>query len=1009
VQIARRQDRALEELTRIINLGDHPLLSTFEVTSASGRCYQVRIRSVATRLNSCTCPDYRTNTLGTCKHIEGVLMHLEREMGARFRVLAASSPEVAQVFLQHAEATRVRLTRPLPADDRLAEVLDRHFDPAGVLQGETLRSLPALLAELEALPAETQGLVRVDEEVHQHLDQLEDLESIRTQKQWFLRQVDNGARSVDVISTRLYPYQHDGMLHLAFGGRTLLADDMGLGKTVQALAAASLLHQLRDIRKVLVVCPASLKHQWAREIRRFTSFEVAVVEGELARRRRIYRRPPFYSIINYELVRSDLEELLDLAPDLVILDEAQRIKNWRTKTADTVKRLSSRYAFVLTGTPLENRLDELYSVFQFIDPKILGPLWRFNDRYFKGHFRSSGSFKVEGYKNLDELRRRIAPYVLRRTREEVMHDLPERIDNSFFVELTTEQADAYAGFERTVAQLGARAERRPLTPEEHQVLLSCLAKMRMICNALALHDPEIEPRQVERTAPKLRELGLILDDEVVAAGRKAILFSQWSRMLQLVEPILERRGIGYVKLTGNVPSHKRGELIERFFTDDACRVFLSTDAGGVGLNLQAASLVINLELPWNPAVLEQRVGRAHRHGQRQVVQVVNLITRGTIEERMLDTLSVKRHLLAGVLGGDDAADELTFGDSSTGLLQQLARQLRPAATGPELQLDPSGPGAAESAAPGPPAAEPADAAAADEGDRARPGRTAEGDAAPTRPERPSRAASPLRELATRLLGLLPGRILLVRRAPARAGAGGDSVLVVVDRDPAGIRADAERLLAEVWADRADRPRLLLMEREGYAAFAALTGLDPAADDPATDDPAADDPDRTGAPGAATVFKAAALAPAQDQAERRARTLERISTGLDQAGRRLRLARVLLDQEFPDEVLRPLREALGWVLNAHLALAGLDQPAGRRHPVAVDLPAPWLVHARLVEPGHLDTALAARIARLRELSEPVDADAGTDLPAPSMATCSPFLDLLEILIDLARERMVAEQL
>ncbi len=169
------------------------------------------------------------------------------------------------------------------------------------------------------------------------------------------------------------PFQEAGVMHLAFGRRALLADDMGLGKTVQAIAASALLKELRGLQRVLIICPASLKHQWSREIGRFTSLPVKIVEGGLMNRRQLYGDPALFTILNYEIVRRDIKEIERLRPDLIILDEAQRIKNWRTKTATTVKRLQSRYAFVLTGTPLENRLDELYSIFQFMDPRILGP------------------------------------------------------------------------------------------------------------------------------------------------------------------------------------------------------------------------------------------------------------------------------------------------------------------------------------------------------------------------------------------------------------------------------------------------------------------------------------------------------------------------------------------------------------------------------------------------------------------------------------------------------------
>jgi SNF2 family DNA or RNA helicase len=641
-QIERRRKRGMEEITRIVNKGQHPVYSSFEVASASERLYTVQIRSLTERLNTCSCPDYLTNTIGTCKHIEGVLGNLEKEFAEQWDDFIAQAPPIAQLYVHHAERTTVRVTLPFPQGAALHALLTRYCDAEGVLQGKVTQSLPAFLSELNRLPAQEREGFLVGQDVHDYLKNQQDIEAVQQQKRWFLDQVEQGHRSLNVIGTPLYSYQEEGVMHLAFGRRVLLADDMGLGKTIQAIAAAALLKQLRDIQHVLIVTPTSLKHQWAREIRRFTSLSVQVIEGNQTQRRQLYRQRQFFNIVNYELVRYDEKEITREAFDLVILDEAQRIKNWRTKTADTVKRLRSPYAFVLTGTPLENRLDELYSVLQFIDPTILGPLWRFNQRYYEVERRPTGSYKVLGYTNLDELRHRIAPYVLRRVRDEVLLDLPERIDSNFFVEMTDPQWDAYGEYEARVARLMALAKRRPLTPEEHQILLGSLVKMRLICNALALHDPEIKPQDRERTAPKLRELREILGEEVAGNGHKAILFSQWSGMLALTEPALEKLKLGWVKLTGDVPSNKRGALIEQFFEDPQCKVFLSTDAGGVGLNLQAASMVVNLDLPWNPAVLDQRIARAHRHGQLHTVNVVNLIAEGTIEERMLDTLAAKR-------------------------------------------------------------------------------------------------------------------------------------------------------------------------------------------------------------------------------------------------------------------------------------------------------------------------------------------------------------------------------
>jgi superfamily II DNA or RNA helicase len=917
------------------------------VTSASERAYTVQIRSLTERLNTCTCPDYRTNTIGTCKHIEGVLANLEKEFADRWEEFITQAPPIAQMYVHHAERTTVRVTLPFPKSEKLHALFTRYFDAEGVLQGKVTQSLPALFSELNRLPARDRQQIHVDQAVHDYLKNQQDVEAVAQQRRWFLDQVKQGNRSLNVLSTPLYGYQEDGVLHLTFGRRALLADDMGLGKTVQAIAAAALLKQLRDIQRVLIVCPASLKHQWAREIRRFTSLSVQVIEGNRVQRRQLYRDLQFFNVINYELVRYDEEEITRREFDLVILDEAQRIKNWRTKTADTVKRLRSSYAFVLTGTPLENRLDELYSVLQFIDPTILGPLWRFNQRYYEVERRRSGSYKVLGYKNLDELRHRIAPYVLRRVRDEVLLDLPQRIDSNFFVEMTDPQWKAYGEYEHKVAKLMAQARRRPLTPEEHQVLLGCLVKMRLICNALALHDPEIRPQDREKTAPKLRELREILDEEVASNGHKAILFSQWTRMLELTEPALEKLKLGWVKLTGDVPTRKRGALIEQFFEDPQCKVFLSTDAGGVGLNLQAASMVVNLDLPWNPAVLDQRIARAHRHGQRHAVNVVNLIAKGTIEERMLDTLAAKRAVFEAALNEDSTVTDLSFKDAGSGVLQRLevllgARE----AVRPELVLEPTAVEAEPEAVP-----------------------------APT-----------LQGFADLLVGRYPGRVLLVRQAPQLPGAPADgNILVVVDREPARLRPQVEALLNEHYGTL-PTPGLLLMEQEGYRALSALTGgaMEQTAE-------------------AAAVYQAPAIpAPARED-ERKAleKRLRRANKGFDMADKRLRLASVVLEGGFPEEVMRPVRQALGWALSAHLSLVK-DKTPGEA------LPSPRLVEAELVAPGRVPTDLAARVDRVRALTAP-PAEDEEEAPSPSVEAAQGFIATVRELIDLGRELAAREGL
>lgn len=939
-QIERRRERAREEILKIANKGSHPIFSQFEVKSVSGRAYRVEIRSLDEMQNSCTCPDYKTNLIGTCKHIEGVLIYLRAEYDKKLDKLVKERPRGTQVYLRYGEDVTVRVALPFPDSAPVKELLNRYFDPAGALVGSPLQVLPALFAAIEALPAREKSLVSVAETVREHLALLQDREEVQQQKEWFLDQVRRGKRSFDVLSTKLYPYQQEGAMHLAFGRRAMLADDMGLGKTVQAIAAAALLKEMRDIQKAVIICPASLKHQWAREIRRFTSLTATVVQGNLEERRKLYREPSFFKIINYELARHDFDEIVKLRPDLIVLDEAQRIKNWRAKTAQMVKALPSRYAFVLTGTPLENRIDELYSIFQFLDPRILGPLWHFNDRFYELEKRLSGTYKVLGYKNLDQLRALIAPYTLRRTRDEVLKDLPARIDNNYFVEMSDPQWKAYTEFKETLAKLISISHRRPLTPKEREILLLCLMKMRLICNALALHDKELPQKDLEPTGPKLGELEEILAESLaVDGGRKAVIFSQWANMLALTEPIIQRVGLGYVKLTGDVPSAKRGELIQQFFDDPNCRVFLSTDAGGVGLNLQAASLVINLDLPWNPAVLEQRIARAHRHGQSSSVQVINLVAKDTIEERMLDTLAAKKNVFASIFGVEEAPTSLRFEDMGQSLMQKLGELLKKPAE-VELELAP----AAEEPTPEP---------------------------APV-------PAPTLKDFAALLLDRLPGKIQLVRKAPSLPGTSGEGILVVVSGAPAELRPVVENCLAEHYIE--NPPGLHLMDSEG---FRALSTFIPALAAP----PAPEE----------VAYHAVSLpaAPVSDTSLVESRR-KKANAGLVFAEKRLALADVLLKGGFPEEMTRPLREALGWGLTSLLALHSDRDPAA-------DLPSPRLVQAELVEQNRLPAELALKLSQARDLTAPPDP--GEEAIPLSAATGQTLLETVRELVNLAQEQVV----
>ena len=662
-QIDLRRQRARAAHFAIENLGKNRVFSDYRVANPeSGGVYQVQVRGFDTGDNTCTCPDFKANTLGTCKHIEAVLETLKDDLPPHLqkKKAAVTRPEVA---LHYGEQLRLAVHLPARHSDKLAKVARAYFDDKGLWTGRG--RYQDLIRDVEEVPEEvafaSDALDFADREI-ERADML-------AREQGWLAALEAGTLDLQLLTVPLYDYQTRGALFLACRGRSILGDDMGLGKTAQTLAAVELLARERGIRRVLVVAPASVKYQWETEITKFTARPVQVIDGSPDARKDQYGRDTFYRLVNYEQVVRDREAINDWKPDVVVLDEAQRIKNWESKTSRAVKKLHSRYAMVLTGTPLENKLEELYSIVQFVDERRFGPAFQF----LHEHRVLDDAGKLKGYRNLDAIREKLAPIFLRRTRGEVLTQLPERTDNTVFVELAPEQRARYEEQRTALARL---VQKNYLTDLDRKRILACLVNMRTVCDSTFLFD-----RQTH-VSPKLDEFAELVPELIGTAVRapsvsegepphpladtrgsdehahKLVVFSQWETMAFEAARVLDRLGVGYVVLHGGLPGKERKEVLDRFRTDPACRVFLSTDAGGTGLNLQDADTVVNLELPWNPATLEQRIARVHRMGQRRPVRVINFVTRGTIEERVLRTLEAKQALFAGLFEGTE--DELSF-------------------------------------------------------------------------------------------------------------------------------------------------------------------------------------------------------------------------------------------------------------------------------------------------------------------------------------------------------------
>jgi superfamily II DNA or RNA helicase len=641
------------------------------------RTYRVVIRSLDKRRNYCSCPDFAGNQLGTCKHIEAALHKIGKH--PEHKSFTNQPPPFPYIYLswEHEAAPVVCLHRTGEIEPALQNLFVEYFGADGTFTGR----MPDDFFRFVEL-ADRRGNVHIGEDALDWANH-QARSAAQQQRSWKIKEAIETTRGrLPGINAKLYPYQVTGTAFLAGTGRALLADDMGLGKTLQAIAAATWLMNCEGVKKTLIICPASLKQQWAREIAKFTNLKSQIISGPPADRAAQYRQQANFFILNYELVLRDLSVITEsLCPDLIIMDEAQRIKNWRTKIAAAVKLIPSRFAFVLTGTPLENRLEDLYSLMQVVDSKVLGPLWRYMVDFHVTDERG----KVLGYRNLSLLRQRLQPVMLRRDRSLVNDQLPERINQRLDVAMNSRQVELHDDGLAKAGRLAQIAKRRPLTPTEQNRLIAALQQARMACNSAGLVDKESEE------SPKIDELEILLEEICLQEGRKAVVFSQWEMMTRMVEKRLHRMGLGFVRLHGGVPTGQRGALMDSFRDDDRIQVFVSTDAGGVGLNLQSGSALINLDVPWNPAVLEQRNARIHRLGQKRRVQIITMVAADSYEQQVLELVGTKQNLFDNVVKEDATEDVVGV---SKKLLETLIENLveeekppEPAASSPSENVD----------------------------------------------------------------------------------------------------------------------------------------------------------------------------------------------------------------------------------------------------------------------------------------------------------------------------------
>lgn len=464
----------------------------------------------------------------------------------------------------------------------------------------------------------------------------------------------------------LRPYQKDGFSWLkvlcrhGFGG--ILADDMGLGKTLQVTAL--LLSEMADAkeednRRTLIVVPASLVFNWQNELFRFApELNVSIVTGKATERSSIISQSGSRDILltSYDLLRRDIEYYREIPFFCQVIDEAQYIKNHNTKLAHAVKKVQASFRLALTGTPMENRLSELWSIFDYLMPGFLYPYQRFREEI------EIPIVQNKDEKILQRLQNMIGPFVLRRLKREVLKDLPEKLEEHVYAPLEGEQKKLYGAHVQRIKMMLEQKDEQEFKNSKIEIL-SELTRLRQICC-----NPGLIYEKYEGNAQKM-EVCLELIENAVQGGHKILLFSQFTSMLQLLQEKLDERGITFYTLTGNTGKEKRIQLVDRFNRDDTSVFCISLKAGGTGLNLTAADVVIHYDPWWNLAVQNQATDRAHRIGQTQVVTVYKLVMKHTIEENILKLQEMKKELAEQVLGGEQVGTARFSRDELLALLE----------------------------------------------------------------------------------------------------------------------------------------------------------------------------------------------------------------------------------------------------------------------------------------------------------------------------------------------------
>lgn len=515
----------------------------------------------------------------------------------------------------------------------------------------------------------------------------------------------------------LRPFQILGANFLCFTGSCILADAPGLGKSPEAISAAYKMARMGYAKRCLVVTPASLKYQWRLEVEKFFDldahgYQYCVVDGTLKQRQTIYDMireddSCLFTIINYELMRNDIDILKTMAFDIIIADEAHRVANWKTATNEAIRQLNGRLRWALTGTPIQNKPDEIHTLFEWVKPGFLGNLWMFRNRYMIIGDKYGQSNMVLGFKNLRELHQKISPYMLRRLKKDVAPELPPLLINTYWIQLTPHQRRIHDTIASDLLDLMKELSKTTVRDDSGEIIeedergaqvMGMFMLLQETCDSLELlvmsgsamakkylpPNPEKIPGFF--ACPKLQELETVLKEYFVNwesdVPPKAVVFSQFERMQQIMLREIPKMKLGIstphvYKLNGKMNAKDKEASRIQFKQDSSPAIFLATDSGNYGINLEEAALLINIDVPWNPAVYDQRNNRIHRLvSKHEALNVADILAQEALDERIMNTIYAKSEVAKTIVESGETERQY-LGHLTRSLIRKLAMNTKP--------------------------------------------------------------------------------------------------------------------------------------------------------------------------------------------------------------------------------------------------------------------------------------------------------------------------------------------